>query len=392
MPRLDARYARRILRARAAVLPVVTGAIAHAAGPYTPAQMRHAYGFDLLPFDGTGQTIAIIDAYRSGTEASDLNTFDNTFGLPAANLTTVYTSGTSQTAVAPAINSGWASEISLDIEYAHAIAPKAKILLVEAASNSVNDLYGGAQYAANHGASVVSMSFGGTEDASVTSLDSTYFNKAGVTFVASSGDGGAEVEHPAASPYVVAVGGTSLSLSANGTYLGESAWSGSGGGVSAYEPKASFQSSHGVNFAGRAVPDVAYDADPSTGVYVVNGGSYYNYGGTSAGAPQWAGLFSLVSQDRAANGLAMLSSSEMLEKLYTAYASPYASLLFHDITTGSNGLAANAGYDLVTGIGSPIANTLVPYLALGLTPLLPEPALAASLLLLVVAGGRRRRK
>ena len=137
-------------------------------------------------------------------------------------------------AAQPAANSNWAIEISLDVEWAHAIAPKATIVLVEAPSNSLGDLLAGVQTANRNGASVVSMSWTVGEFSSETSLDN-YFASNSVSFVAASGDAGTGVAYPAASPYVIGVGGTSLALDANGNYLSETAWSGSGGGISAVE-------------------------------------------------------------------------------------------------------------------------------------------------------------
>ena len=354
----------------ASLSPAVGPAVS---GPYTPTQIRHAYGFDQLSYDGTGQTIALIDAYDDPTAASDLASFSSTFGLPAANFQKVYYSGNPNSPVsttAPAYNSGWALEISLDVQWAHAIAPNAKILLVEAPSASTNALFGAADYAVSQGASQVSMSFGGGEYNGDSSLDS-HFNKPGVSFFASAGDSGAEVEFPAVSPYVVGVGGTTVSLDSSGNKLSETTWSGSGGGVSAYTSRPSFQNGFQTN-ANRAVPDVSYNADPNSGVYVDRNGSYYAVGGTSAGAPQWAGLAALVNQGRVANGLSTIGTGTtygLNSVLYalaggSSYTNPNGDFL--DITSGNNnnssgfGYSATAGYDPATGLGSPIANKLVP--------------------------------
>ena len=334
-----------------------------AAAPYTPAQIRHAYGFDQLALDGTGQTIAIVDAYDDPTIANDLATFDAQFGLPAP---ASFTKATPQGL--PAYNSGWAMEISLDVEWAHAIAPGAKILLVEAKSSSFSDLLGGVDYAVAQGASQVSMSWGGSEFRGENNYD-THFDHPGVTFLASSGDNGSGVIYPAASVYVTSVGGTSLQLDTNSNRISETAWSGSGGGTSHYEAKPNYQ----AGFLGgkkRGVPDVAYNADPNTGFYVYDsssGGTWYQVGGTSAGAPQWAGLTALVNQGRTAAGKPSIGSGTTYgtnEALYTlagstSYTNPNND--FFDITSGSNGgYSATTGYDLVTGLGSPVANNLVP--------------------------------
>ena len=204
-----------------------------ATGPagLTPLQTRHAYGFDLITNQGAGQTIAIVDAYDDPNIASDLNVFSSKFGLRSCTtfngcFRKIYASGRK-----PLTNAGWALEISLDVEWAHAIAPQAKIILVEAASSSFTSLLSAVDVAVKNGASVVSMSFGGTEFSTEVNSD-MHFSHNGVTFLASSGDSGNGVEYPAASPLVVAVGGTTLNLDANGNYLGETAWAGSGGGLS----------------------------------------------------------------------------------------------------------------------------------------------------------------
>jgi subtilase family serine protease len=336
---------------------------------YTPAQIRQAYGINQVNATGAGQTIAIVDAYYDPTVASDLATFDAQFGLSAPpSFQQVQMNGVTQT------DSGWAMETSLDIEWAHAIAPQANLLLVEAPSNSFTDLLSAVSYAAAQpGVVAVSMSWGGSEFQGESSSDSTFTTPSGhiggsnlpgsVTFIASSGDSGAGTEYPSVSPNVLTVGGTTLTLTGSGTYVSETAWSGSGGGVSQYEGEPSYQL--GVQNSGfRTTPDVAYNADPNTGFLVYdsntlpNGasGGWIDVGGTSAGAPQWAGLVALADQLRAENGEGSLGN--LPAAVYTLPASD-----FHDITSGSNGYPATPGYDLVTGRGSPIANLLVPGLA-----------------------------
>ena len=333
--------------------------------PYSPAVLRHAYGVDQLGsgLNGSGQTIAIVDAFDDPTIASDLNTFDQKFGLPAATfIKSVPKSGT------PAYDSGWAVEISLDVEWAHAIAPGATILLVEAASNSTTDLYTAVDSAVAQGANEVSMSWGGSEYSGETGDDS-HFNHPGVTFLASSGDNGAAagVGYPAASPYVTGVGGTTLTLDSSGNYSSEKAWSGSGGGISSVELQPGYQKGF-YSSKYRGVPDVSYDADPSTGVQVYDssGSGWYTVGGTSAGAPQWAGLIAIANGGRVAAGQPTLGSSgspstnQVLYQLAGSgsYTNPNGD--FHDIASGSNGYPAKAGYDLATGLGSPVANKLIP--------------------------------
>jgi hypothetical protein len=320
----------------------------------SPAQIRHAYGFDAVGGNGAGQTIAIVDAYDDPNVASDLYTFDRQFGLPDPSFSKVMM--LSAKGDLPAADRGWASEIALDVEWAHAIAPAANILLVEANTSSYTDMLAAVDYARNcYGVSVVSMSWGGGEFGSETSCDTHFTTPAGhanVTFVASSGDDGAGVSYPAASPNVLAVGGTSLTLK-SGNYSSESAWSGSGGGVSRAEPEPSWQRSL-QSYGTRTVPDVAFDANPSTGVSVYDSygsGGWAVYGGTSISAPQWAGLIAIVNQGRAT------PLKNAISDLYSlAKTSPGD---FHDISSGSNGYRVTTGYDLATGLGSPVANKLI---------------------------------
>jgi subtilase family serine protease len=329
---------------------------------YTPVQMRHAYGFDLAvnysasPAPGYGQTIAVVEPYGSFSISKDLQTFDAGLGLPPASLSIVYPQGK------PTLTTGdWALETTLLVEWAHALAPGAKILLVVARSSSASDLLGAVQYAVNTGARQVSMAWGGLEFPGEGSYDS-HFNKPGVTFIAAAGDGGSGVEWPAASPYVVGVGGTTLSLDGSGNWLGESAWAYGDGGISSYEPEPSFQSAWHVQQGlppARTVPDVAYNADPSTGVAIYDSTSYnsqigwFQAGGTSAGAAQWTALVALAN----ASSTPISSANPSLYAL----GSPASYLgYFHDITSGFNfDYLAAPGYDLVTGIGSPLANQLI---------------------------------
>ena len=337
----------------------------------SPARIRRAYGFSAITNQGAGQTIGIVDAYDDPNIAADFTHFNTTFGL--AQCTTangcfkkVYANGTK-----PATNAGWALEIALDVEWAHVIAPKAKIVLVEASSNSLLALLHAVDVAVQQGASVVSMSWGGDEFSTERNYD-FHFAINNVTFTVSSGDSGFGNEWPASSTGVVAVGGTRLSLDSAGNYISESGWSGSGGGLSKYELEPSYQSSFPVprDSAGkRAVPDVAYDASPSTGVPVydtvaLNGeNGWFQVGGTSAAAPQWAGLFAIVNSMRHAAGKATLSHTNNF--LYPIAKADYSK--YHDIRSGSSGTCGAlcnsvTGYDTVTGIGSPRGSVLIPAL------------------------------
>ena len=340
-------------------------------GAYTPSQIAQAYGFNSIAFggikgDGTGQTIAIVDAYSDPNIQSDLNVFDAQFGL--ANTTVTQVNETGGTALPGADSTGgWEMEESLDVEWAHAMAPGAKIVLVAANSPNDNDLISAVSYAAAN-ANVVSMSWGGGEFSGETSYDG-YFSHAGVAFVASSGDNGAPIEWPAASPNVLAVGGTSLTLGAGNSYGSESGWSGSGGGPSAYEAQPSYQSGVVTQTTSRANPDVSYDASPSTGFAVYdsypNNGTSYGWlqvGGTSAGAPQWAALIAIADQGRALSSKPAIDSTSAQELQTTLYKNATTGD-FHDVTsgtsTGTTHYTAGVGYDYVTGIGSPIANLVV---------------------------------
>ena len=314
--------------------------------PLSPSQIKGAYNLYSVT-GGAGTTVAIVDAYDDPTIASDLVTFSNYFSLPAANFVE------HKMATTISANSGWALEISLDVEWAHAIAPNATILLVEAKSNSLTDLLAAVSYAQSYpGVKAVSMSWGGSEFSTETSYDS-YFSATGITFFASSGDNGAGVIWPSSSPNVVGVGGTTLNLNSNGGVISETAWSGSGGGVSAYETQPTYQTNYGLTYARRAVPDVSYDANPNTGVYVYDTTPYegssgwWMVGGTSVGAPQWAAIQAL--------GL----SADNINFYTDAASSSYASY-FRDITSGSNGYPAGVGYDLVTGLGSPVTTSFTP--------------------------------
>ena len=327
---------------------------------YTPARIRHAYGVDQLTATGASQKIAIIDAYGNASIQSDLDTFCRQFGLSS---TTVQILGNNTT-----VDSGWALETALDVEWAHAIAPGATIILSAARSSSLNDLLAAVDAAVSAGATVVSMSFGASEFSGMSYYDS-HFNRAGVTFTASSGDNGAGVEWPAASPYVVAVGGTSLYLDSNNNRTSETAWSGSGGGVSSYYSIPAFQNGWQIS-NGRGVPDVSLVADPYTGVQVYDAanGGWFVVGGTSASAPQWAGLIALANQLRLQAGAALMSNtSSNLYALAQASTTPLYLVnanYYYDVSQGNNG-AYNASppYDFVTGLGSPMANQLVPALA-----------------------------
>jgi len=347
------------------------------AGPpssaYSPSQMRHAYGFDQVTNQGSGQVIGIVDAYDHPNIESDLAVFNRQFGLPGCTSSNgcfrkIYANGRR-----PAANANWGIEIALDVEWAHAIAPQAKIVLVESATNSLADLFQAVDVAVRNGASVVSMSWTAGEFSGEVKLDN-HFVTTGITFLAASGDTGTGVAYPAASPYVVGVGGTALHLDANGNYQSETAWSGSGGGLSAFEHQPLFQAVFGIGANPRGVrgaPDVSYNANPGTGYavydsFVFSGASgWFQVGGTSAGAPQWAALVAIANSMRVAARKGQLSSTN--NSLYLLAKKSLATS-FNPVTQGTNGscgvwCTAAPGYDYVTGLGTPNASALISALA-----------------------------
>lgn len=320
--------------------PAARGGVTEVKTPYglPPATIKSVYGYTASTGAGAGQTIALVDAYNDPDAASNLETFSKEYGLPAASLTQVNQTGGSSL---PATESGWDLEISLDIEWAHAIAPAAHILLVEATTNSLANLLTAESYAAAH-ANYVSNSWGASEFSGETADDS-YFKAAGVSYFAAAGDEGGEMLWPSASPDVTSVGGTSLTLTNGETLAQEEAWSGGGGGCSRYETANPAQLTGSVSCAGkRATPDVSLDANPNSGVSVYDGVAYegqsgwWTVGGTSASTV-------MLAADSAVSGAAVNAPY--------VYASP-AKIPFRDIILGSNGHPALTGYDLATGLGS----------------------------------------
>ncbi len=330
--------------------------------PYVPADIRKAYDYTPLysrGIKGNGTRIAIIDAFGDPTLSSDLSTFNSLTSLPSTTVNIYYPDGVPKRG-----NSGWALETALDVEWAHAIAPSATIDLVVALDASLAHVFDAISFVANSlpTETVLSMSFGLSESSYPTtgsnSIAATHtlfvtITSHGTTPFASSGDSGSasccNVQYPASDPLVVAVGGTSLTLNSDASYASETTWSGSSAGSSIVFTKPSWQQGHGDSM--RDIVDVSYDGDVNTGVLVVQGGSQFQVGGTSAGSPQWAGLLALASQ---ANSLRYGS---VTSKLYRATS-------YHDITSGSNGFfAASTGWDYPTGLGSPDANAIVIALA-----------------------------
>jgi hypothetical protein len=344
----------------------------------TPAEIREAYGINLISFssgtitgDGAGETIAIVDAYDDPDIATDLAIFDREYGLAAPPSFTIDNLGATTT------DAGWALETSLDVEWAHAIAPAANLILVEAATSNLANLFSAVGFAGKQaGVTVVSMSWGTAEFRGESTYNGEFTTAAGhanVTYVAASGDSAAYSgpEYPSVSPDVLAVGGTTLTLTASGSYGSESAWSDSTGGFSgtdsnfrSYESEPSFQTStlESVGLSGgvRTTPDVSFNADPRSGVSVYDSVAYngqsgwFDLGGTSAAAPAWAGLIAIADQGMATAGKDSLTTTEALTDLYAL-----PSTDFNDITAGSNGYNATTGYDLVTGLGTPRSDQVI---------------------------------
>jgi subtilase family serine protease len=377
---------------------------------YDPSQIQKAYGVTSLlnkGKDGTGRTIVIVDAYQNPYIASDLATFDATFGLPDPIFDNHVMAGTPAFDPNDPNQVGWGEETTLDVLWAHAIAPGAKIELISAASNNDTDILAATQYAVNNDlGDVLSQSFGENEncvDPTLLKAEHQMYAKAkrqGWTVFASSGDSGASqftcdgtgavqvASSPASDPLVTGVGGTTLSADVDGNYQGETAWTEgiftgcnapanaaddincSGGGFSDLFAKPSFQKSMVKGKVGRGVPDVAYNAGVNGGVLTVcsicNGGvpAVFLFGGTSAGSPQWAGLTAIADQ------VAHHRIGDINSALYSvANSSAKYRSAFHDVTTGNNdvseiggGYNARKGWDPVTGLGTPNAAKLLPLL------------------------------
>jgi len=324
-------------------MPVAQPNVVGNSGAYDPAYLQSAYNLTSASSSaGAGQTVAIVDAYDDPWAASDLSAYRSFFGLSPTTLTKVNQTGGS--GPLPPFNSGWAQEISLDLDMVSAICPNCNILLVEANSASYGDLATAVNTATRLGASAISNSYGGSEFSSETGFDtSAYCAHSGVAITVSSGDNGYGVEYPASSQCVTAVGGTSLNqLSNTGSRNAtETAWSGAGSGCSAYEAKPSWQTDSAC--VDRTVADVSAVADPNTGVWVRYSSGWYVFGGTSVASPIIGSVYALTGNTA------------------SSPTNPYnnAGSLF-DITSGSNGscggsylCTAGVRYDGPTGLGTP---------------------------------------
>jgi subtilase family serine protease len=377
---------------------------------YSPQDIRAAYNITpllQLGITGAGRTIVIIGAYQSPTIRQDLQLFDRVFGLADPVLTILAPDGLTPFNPLDATQVIWASEITLDVEWAHAIAPGAKITLVLAKGSHDADILSATRFAieTNQG-DVISQSFGEGEPCYAGSLLTQHevFQKAAakdITLLAASGDTGAaqitqttpvrcgdnlpyflSVAVPASDPLVTSVGGTHLNADADtGQYISETTWNdvygASGGGYSSVFQRPSYQDAF-VKNKQRGVPDVAFDADPNGGMLVIFSSYAANakpmtfiYGGTSAGSPQWAGIIALADQV-AGKRLGFINAA--ISRI--AQSSTYHTA-FHDIVDGNNtfiklladgtlltvqGFDAAANWDAATGFGTPIVSALVPLL------------------------------
>ncbi|MET7981662.1 S53 family peptidase [Streptomyces sp. NPDC005281] len=340
----------------------VTPKAADASTPsgFGPTDLQAAYGLtSAAAANGSGETIAIVDAYNDPNAETDLATYRSYYGLTActtANGCFKKVSQTGSTTSLPSSDSGWAEEISLDLDMASAVCPKCNITLVEAKSATMANLGTAVNEAVTLGAKYVSNSYGGSESSSDTSYDTSYFKHTGVAITVSAGDSGYGAEYPASSQYVTSVGGTALTK-ATSTTRGwtESVWKtssteGTGSGCSSYDTKPSWQTDTGCSK--RTVSDVSAVADPATGVAVYDSygitAGWYTFGGTSASSPIIAGVYAL--------GGTPSSGSYPAKFPYTAAGTS----ALNDVTSGNNGscstsylCTATTGYDGPTGWGTP---------------------------------------
>lgn len=315
---------------------------------------------------GGRNAIAIIDAFDDPTAVSDLATFSTQFGLPAANLQVVFVQVIN--GVPTIVNTppgldptgGFELEEALDTEWAHAMAPAAKIFLVEAQTNSFTNLNAaaiiGAQLVAKAGGGEVSMSFGASEarlSAAFETANDVVFTQPGVVYFASAGDSPG-TEYPSVSPNVVSAGGTSISRNrTTGAFFAESTWQNAGGGPSLFEPRPAFQNSikHIVGNT-RGTPDFSFDSNPTSGVWVFDsnprfGTGWFIVGGTSVAAPSLSGIVNAANKFRASS---QAENQELLSHQFD-------DSVLRDIELGDCGLNVSdfavEGWDFCTGVGSP---------------------------------------
>ena len=324
---------------------------------------------------GTG-AIAIVIAFHNPTVLTDLNYFSSYFGLPAPKFTLIKaTSAIGGNCGRVPVNAGWSLESALDTQWVHAMAPAARIILVEACDNSYAQLMLAEQLASAallpyNGGQVSNSWSSGEFSTESTDWDGVFRSNwvAGkpISYFFSAGDAGLGAQYPSVSPWVVSVGGTTINRDPSTlAFVSESCWAGSGGGISAYETySTNFGSGTGpwtnyqyplFGLTNRTTPDIALDADPASGAYVYYAGNWYIVGGTSLSAPAIAGIVN-NSNNRlgiAPSGGGYYTSAEnnLLYSQLLTYREYRTN--FYDITTGSNGAAAGVGWDACTGVGSP---------------------------------------
>ncbi len=321
--------------------------VTQAPAGYGPADLQDAYN---LPSDskGDGQTVAIVDAFDNPNAEADLGVYRSTFGLPACTTKNGCFRKVDQKGGTdyPVGNTGWGTEIALDIDMVSAICPNCHILLVEAKDNTFKNLGVAVARAAKMGADAISNSYGGHEGRGELKIEEKYFDHPGIAVTASSGDSGYGNSSPAGMHVVTAVGGTTLTRSGNSRGWNETAWSGAGSGCSHFEPKPAWQTDVGCKR--RAMADVSAVGNPSTGVAVYDTygfGGWLVFGGTSVSSPIIASVYALAGDD--------VTYAERV------YQNPKK---LYDITSGSNGTCsskwqylcnAGKGYDGPTGLGTP---------------------------------------
>ncbi len=302
---------------------------------------------------GGSKAIALVDWGDDPNTQTDLHIFSTQFGLPQTTITKICL----PTPPCPSnVGTGWDVETGLDVEYAHAMAPRAQIFLIEFTNNAFTDgaeTTAGATVAGAGGGEVsnswdfcFNQDCSTLEDPSETQYDQ-YFTTPGVVYFASADDSGWGAAYPSSSPNVISAGGTSVLRDANGNFLGENCWWGSGGGISQVEPRPAYQNGiQAIVRSYRGTPDLAADADPDSGVSVVANGYWYIIGGTSVSSPLLAGIVNATNTFRT-------SSQTELTQIYGEYAgaSTYP-MYFNDVTVGSNGYSATVGWDQCTGVGS----------------------------------------
>ncbi|MDH4390713.1 MAG: S53 family peptidase [Aquabacterium sp.] len=390
------------------IAPVTTPVV------YTPAQIRAAYGMPALPAGlddlspqqradlGAGQTIYIIGAYNGPSIVADLARFNTRFGLPGCTtqripvttrslpaadpaagctISVVHsTRGATLALAPPPYHPTWAAEYALDVQWAHATAPLARIVVIAAQNATILSMFDAIMVANKMGPGVVSMSFV-VREASYANRFEPIFQFPGMTYLAAAGDRGAQANWPATSPSVVSVGGTSLRLGA--ASRSETAWAGTGGGFSLYHARPAYQAGlalPGATVTGplaavKGVParvgvDVAFNADPRTGQFVVltspaGATNWYSFGGTSMGTPQWAGIVAVANARRALAGRAPLGP--LPARLHALAGSGSSAGVLADIVDGRNGncswCVAGTGYDIPTGWGTPQVGALLALVA-----------------------------